>query len=224
MPDLPRPSPPPLTLRERLMPLLAAVARDPRRLAPAAGALAALVVLVALGLVAWRGAPPPPELRLPRAGMPGDPGSGAPAGPDQPPADAHVHVAGAVARPGLYRVRAGARVAEVVDAAGGPTADADIDQLNLAARVSDGDRVYVARKGEVAPPPAPVLSERAASIDLNTATVEQLDALPGIGPATAQAIVDHRRRKGRLRSVEELLEVRGIGEARLAELRKRVRV
>lgn len=223
MPDLSRPSPPPLTLRQRLLPLVATLAHEPRRLAPAAGALAALVVVAAIGLVAWRGAPPPAELRLPRVGSPADPGSGASAGAEQPPAEAYVHVAGAVASPGLYRVRPGARVADVIDAAGGPTAEADVDQLNLAARVSDGDRVYVARKGE-APPPGPATAERPGPVDLNTATIEQLDALPGIGPATAQAILDHRRRKGRFRSVEELLEVRGVGEAKLAELRKRVRV
>jgi len=143
-----------------------------------------------------------------------------------------VHAAGAFARPGLYELPAGSRVAHLVEAAGGPTADAMLDALNLAARLNDGERIYLPKVGE-APPPAVGAASGAASsggaagdglVDLNTATLEQLDALPGVGPATAEAILEYRREKGKFRSVEELLEVRGIGEAKLAALRKRVRV
>jgi competence protein ComEA len=139
-------------------------------------------------------------------------------------------VAGAVVSPGLYRLTGDARVADALDAAGGPAGDADLDAVNLAAKVVDGERVYVARKGEVPPPVAGAGGVSAGTgvppgpIDLNTATAEQLDALPGIGPSTAEAILSYRKEKGRFRSVDELLEVRGIGEAKLASLRSKVQV
>ena len=137
------------------------------------------------------------------------------------------HVAGAVARPGLYRLGGAPRAADAIDAAGGPAPDADLDAVNLAAAVADGERVYLPRRGE-APPAAVVASGGAAAsagpLDLNTATAEQLEDLPGVGPATASAILAYRKEHGRFRSVDELLEVRGIGDARLAELRPKVRV
>jgi competence protein ComEA len=139
-----------------------------------------------------------------------------------------VHVAGAVARPGVYALARGARVAEAVAAAGGPGTGADLDRVNLAAPVADGERVYVPRQGEPPPEPVPAASRIGATaegpLDLNTATSEQLEALPGIGPSTARAIVEHRTRRGRFRSVDQLLEVRGIGPAKLDELRTKVRV
>ena len=198
-------------------------------------AVGALVVVVSL-----RGSPPPLEVDLPRAApAPGSSpeSSSGPGGPegtgDGPEGRALVHAAGAVARPGVYPVAAGARVADVVEAAGGPAPDADLQQLNLAAKVADGERVYVPRRGEV-PPPAPLgpgTSDPGAGgitatgpVDLNTATAEQLEALPGVGPATAQAILEYRREHGRFRSVDELIDVRGIGEAKLAALRPKVRV
>ena len=216
----------PASWRDRMAAARAAV----RSLAPARPAAAALAaggaaVLLAVAVVAVRGAPAPPEVHLPRAGPAGSGGERAAAEPDPP---AYGHAAGAVARPGVYRVRPGGRVADVVDAAGGPGADADLDQVNLAARVTDGERVYVPRRGEA--PPAggggggTGGGPAAGPLDLNTATLDQLDALPGVGPATAQAILDHRAEHGRFAAVEELLEVRGIGDAKLAALRSRVRV
>lgn len=147
-----------------------------------------------------------------------------------------VHAAGAVRQPGVYLLPAGARVADLLDRAGGPTADTDLDRLNLAAPLADGQRLYVPRRGEQAPPvvgpdggvAAPGVSVAgsvpAGPIDLNTATVEQLDTLPGIGPATAAAIVDHRERTGPFASVDALLDVRGIGPAKLEALRELVSV
>jgi competence protein ComEA len=135
-------------------------------------------------------------------------------------------------------VRHGARVADVLAAAGGPSAEADLDQLNLAAPVADGERVRVPRRGEVADgpeslsgagagtQPAAAGSEaRAASlVDINRAGAQELEALPGVGPATAAAIVAWRQAHGRFRSVTDLLEVRGIGPAKFETLRPLVRV
>ncbi|MDQ4068556.1 MAG: helix-hairpin-helix domain-containing protein [Actinomycetota bacterium] len=192
----------------------------------------AVGVLVLVGLAFLRSASPPPALTLPQA-EPAPAPSGSP--PAAPPVTVTVHVAGQVASPGIYAVPAGGRVADAVIAAGGPSTEADVEQLNLAARVSDGERVYVPKKGEPppAPPPngAPASATRAkagappgAPLDLNTASAEQLEALPGIGPATSRAILAYRSSHGRFRSVTELLEVPGIGPAKLESLRPLVRV
>jgi competence protein ComEA len=134
----------------------------------------------------------------------------------------------------VYAVAAGSRVVDAVAAAGGPIAEADVDQLNLAARVSDGDRVQVPKRGEVVSGPvggSPGLGGGGGAagaapgpVDLNRATASQLDALPGVGPATAAAILAWRDTNGRFRAVSELLEVRGIGPAKLEALRPLVKV
>jgi competence protein ComEA len=141
------------------------------------------------------------------------------------PPDLVVHVAGAVARPGLHRLRPGTRVADAIDAAGGAAPGADIDRLNLAGKLADGQRVAVPRRGEPAPVEAAASSAEApAVVDLNTANEAELDTLPGIGPATARAIVEERTRRGGFRSLRDLLRIRGIGERRLAELRPRLQL
>jgi competence protein ComEA len=152
------------------------------------------------------------------------------------PPDVVVQAAGAVVRPGVYHVASNARVQDVVTAAGGPTADADLQAVALAARVTDGGRVYVPRQGEALPPGAtppgmaaggrvPVTAPTpSAPLDLNEATVDELDALPGVGPATAKAIVDYRTDHGPFSSVDDLLDVRGIGPAKLDAFRNLVRV
>lgn len=180
---------------------------------------------------------PPAEVLLPRADGGGAGAAGDPASATTVAPAVVVHVAGAVVRPGVVRLPGGARVADAVDAAGGLRPDADLDRLNLAAPLADGQRVWVPVTGheppaEVAPasPPAAApgggasSAEGATVVDLNTATAEQLESLPGIGPATAQAILDHRRRIGRFRAVDELLDVRGIGPSKLEQLRAWVRV
>jgi competence protein ComEA len=139
-----------------------------------------------------------------------------------------VHVAGAVQRPGLVTVLAGARVADVIRAAGGPLPDADIDALNLAAFVTDAGRVYVPREGEAVEVPAVVGTPDANGvplrIDLNVATAAELDRLPGIGPSLAAAVIAYRNTNGPFRSVDALLKVPGIGPAKLEQFRALVRV
>ena len=142
-----------------------------------------------------------------------------------------VHVAGEVRRPGVYRLRAGARVHEAVDRAGGPTGRADTTQINLAAKVEDGRQVLVPPSADAAstavtgsggaPSAAP---GSGVPLNLNTATLEQLDALDGIGPQTAQQILEYRDANDGFGSIEELGEVPGIGDKRLASLREQVRV
>jgi competence protein ComEA len=137
-------------------------------------------------------------------------------------AGAVVDVVGAVKHPGIERMADGARVVDAIAAAGGARHDADVEQLNLAARIVDGERIAVPRHGEtVAAPASPdgTTPDASAPVDLNTATAEQLDALPGIGPATADAIIRDREAHGAFHSVDDLARVRGIGPAKLAQLR-----
>lgn len=141
-----------------------------------------------------------------------------------------VHAAGAVRQPGLHRLPAGSRVADLIEVAGGVDDSIDIDRVNLAAPVSDGERVYLPRHGESVPAPAQAPSgtggtaQTPGPLDLNTATQQQLEALPGVGPATADAILSARTSRGRFSSIEDLLDVRGIGTARLDQLRSLVTV
>jgi competence protein ComEA len=141
-----------------------------------------------------------------------------------------VHVAGAVKTPGVIALPVGARVIDAVEGAGGGLPDADLDRLNLAAKLVDGQRIVVAKigqpvsAGDVASGGASADTESGALIDLNNATSAQLETLPGIGPALAGAIIAERDRRGGFRSVNELREVRGIGEKRFADLRDRVMV
>lgn len=134
-----------------------------------------------------------------------------------------VHVAGRVAHPGVYALDDGSRVIDAIGAAGGAVFGADADAINLAAMVTDGQRVYVPAVGEAVvseqQTPGPTLP-----IDLNVATAADLDVLPGVGPATAAAIVKAREAKGGFTSVDDLLDVPGIGEAKLEALRGLVRV
>ena len=206
------------------------------------GVLAVVVVALVAGVVWYRmgssGSAAPP--RSPAA--PVERGAGAPptaARPSTETGDAAgartvsgatvtVHVAGAVRTPGVIALPTGARVIDAVEGAGGGLPDADLDHLNLAAKLVDGQRILVTKVGQAAPvgmaDPSDVVSapDSGALIDLNNATSAQLETLPGIGPALAGAIIAERDRRGGFRSVNELREVRGIGEKRFAELRDRV--
>src|SRR5688500_7348872 len=145
----------------------------------------------------------------------------------------YVHVGGAVQRPGLYRLPIGARVDEAVRRAGGATDLADLDALNLAAKVKDGDKVLVPKAGAAgagapgAPPGGGGTATAAggtALVNLNSATVADLETLPGIGPALAERIISYRNQRGGFRRVEDLLEVPGIGPKKFEELKTHVTV
>jgi competence protein ComEA len=138
-----------------------------------------------------------------------------------------VHVAGAVRRPGVYRLPSRSRVVDAVRRAGGTRRRADLSALNLAARLEDGRQVVVPLRPRAGAPVAAAggtATAAAGPIDINTATAEQLDELDGIGPGMAGAILEYREEHGGFGSVEELGQVPGIGEKRLAALREKVRV
>ena len=138
----------------------------------------------------------------------------------QSTAELVVDVEGAVRRPGLVRLPAGSRVADAVVRAGGTTRLADRSGVNLAAPVSDGQQVLVPRRGSAGAAPAPSGGAAASGpVSLSSATAEQLDALPGVGPVTAQKIVDYRTQHGAFHSVDELDAVPGIGAGRIAQLK-----
>jgi competence protein ComEA len=132
-----------------------------------------------------------------------------------------IDVAGYVRRPGLYKMPEGSRVDDAITAAGGPTRKAQLDAVNLAAPVADGEQIVVpgGGAGGVAVASSPAESSPSAPLDLNSATLEQLEALPGIGPVTAQKILDYRQQHGAFHSVAELEGVPGIGPAHLAQLK-----
>jgi competence protein ComEA len=150
-----------------------------------------------------------------------------------------VSVSGTVRRPGLVEVPDGSRVADAIEAAGGPLPGTDLSRLNLARRLGDGEQVAVGvpPAPDAAPPAAAPASTAAGAapsgsgptsaggkIDLNAATADQLDGLPGVGPVTAQRILEWRSRNGRFARVEQLREIEGIGERRFGQLRELVTV
>jgi competence protein ComEA len=142
-----------------------------------------------------------------------------------------VHVAGAVRHPGVYRLHDGDRVEDAVERAGGARAGADVNAINLAAKVADGQQVVVPRRGAAAPAVGDAGAGEGAvgaatqpPVSLNSATAAQLDTLDGVGPATAQKILDYRREHGGFRSIDDLGEVPGIGPKRMAALRGKVQL
>ncbi len=131
-----------------------------------------------------------------------------------------VHVVGAVHRPGLYRLPHGSRVNDAVTRAGGPTRHADVSLVNLAAPLADGLQVVVPVKAVAAPAgSAGTATAPQGPVHLNIATLEQLDSLPGVGPVTAQKILDYRQKNGAFTSLDELDAIPGIGPARIEQLR-----
>ena len=169
---------------------------------------AALAVVAGMRLLGG-GDPAPPPVRIDGGGT---------TKAAEADGELYVHVAGAVRRPGLVRLPAGTRVAEALERVGGPTARADLTLVNLAARVQDGQQVVVPVAGRVSGGDAPAIA--GAKIHLSTATPEQLDEVDGIGPTLAERIIEYRDAHGGFRSLQELSEVEGIGEKRLATLRE----
>ena len=178
--------------------------------------VAAGLLLLAVGYRVLGNRPPePPPVAVK--------GSAASKAPRSRAARVYVHVAGAVRRPGLYRVHEGARVATALELAGGPTAKADLTGTNLAARVEDGQQVVVPGRGAVAAAEATASAGAPTGpLSLANATQAQLEELDGIGPTLAARILEYRAAHGGFRSIEELGEVVGIGEVRLEALRKAV--
>ena len=222
---------------------LASVRADPGRAGVIALAVVGVVaVLVTAIAVLGDDKPPVTAAKLPPVQMVSSSTAGAPAPPVKAE-DVVISVAGLVHKPGLVTLPAGARIADAVTAAGGALAGADLVGLNMARKVTDGEQILV---GITAPLGAPAVMRSSAGatstapekgpsgdgkgpgaqgpVDLNTATEEQLDALPGIGPVMAKAIVAWRAANGRFASVDQLGEVDGIGPSRLEKLRELVKV
>jgi competence protein ComEA len=176
--------------------------------------LAVLAFLAVAGRVALGGPDEQPAARAEAATLEVE---------EEPARELVVHVAGAVARPGLYRLPEGSRVDDAIALAGGAKPKAALDSVNLAAPVADGQQVVVPVRGAGVPSAGPGAAGEGApggaKVSLNSATLEQLDQLPGIGPVTAQQILDYRAANGAFRSVDELDAVPGIGPSRLEQLR-----
>jgi competence protein ComEA len=207
--------------RDRLAGLLAGVGRQ-----RAAIAVLVLAALLGTGVVWLRAAPHPDP-----AGPDGPPGAAAEplprARPEERAGDrVAVHVAGRVRRPGMVRLPAGSRVQDAIRAAGGAAAGADLNAVNLARKLVDGEQVRIPARGQAAtavPPAGAPDGQPAGPLDLNTATAEQLDTLPGVGEVTAGRIVAYRTAHP-FTSVDELLEVPGIGQRRFEQLKDLVTV
>jgi competence protein ComEA len=226
--SLPRPAPP-RSLLERLREWV--VWYGPGRLAATA---LAVIAVVAGGTWLLQGSPNRAEDQLPFANgststiLTTSPGSSV-LPTSVAASSVVVYVTGAVRVPGVYTLGPADRVTDAIDAAGGPGSDADLGVVNLAAIVHDGERIYVPKVGETVPAVVgdPVFVDdtvAAGPVNINSATADQLDVLPGVGPTTAVAIVAHRQQHGPFQTVEQLGDVRGIGPAKLDALRGLVTV
>ncbi|MGH2769722.1 MAG: helix-hairpin-helix domain-containing protein [Actinomycetota bacterium] len=137
--------------------------------------------------------------------------------PSPSPSPLVVHVAGMVASPGVYELAPGSRVTDALAVAGGALPGADLEVLNLAAPVSDGERIFISRPGQAsssdprAPPAGAPGGRPPGKLNLNTASAAELDGLPGVGPVLARRILDFRQKKGRFASIRQLREVQGLG-------------
>lgn len=187
---------------------------DLARASPGEVGLLALLAAVVLGGGAFvflrTSEPPPPPIQ--ETSMADEPA------PSPSPKVLVVHVAGAVASPGIYELAEFSRVADAVEAAGGALEDADLDLLNLAALLADGQKVYVPRKGEP-PPPGSGSGEITGKVNLNTANQAELEELPGVGPVLAQRIIQFREKRGGFTSIRQLMEVEGIGPKKFESLK-----
>ena len=216
--------------------------------------IGSVVSVVFVGVAGWwlvRVPPPPPEVNLSFASTTvaasspaaNDGGANIGGATVATPQTITVHVAGAVNNPGVYRLRYGSRINDAVVAAGGATTTANLDAINLATVLNEGEQIYVPKRGEkphtITGRPqvgggatggasnggaGGVNGGALSTININLASVVELEQLPGVGPATAKAIVAYREKNGAFQRVEDLLKVRGIGPAKLSEILPRVRV
>ena len=187
----------------------------------------ATIAVAASVLLVWWLLSGRPETSEPAAPLAFGESSATAGSPKPPAAELIVDVVGKVRKPGIVTVPKGSRVYQAIEAAGGLKGRVDTASLNMARVLTDGEQILVGL--EPADAPAAAAGDSSGSpagpkVNLNTATAEQLDTLPGVGPVTAQAILDWREENGRFGSVEDLLDVKGIGDATLAELRDHVSV
>ena len=192
------------------------------------GELVGLVALLAVtlggaGLWYVRSLPRPVEIATaPSGGTASAPASASPS----PEVVVLVDVAGWVRRPGVYEFTEGARVIDAIDAAGGARSGAVLEALNLAAPLTDGTQILVPREGQEGVAPAPVTGGAVAGglVNVNSAIATELEELPGIGEVIAQRIIDYRTENGPFATVDELVDVSGIGDAILESIRELVTV
>ncbi|MCX6358897.1 MAG: helix-hairpin-helix domain-containing protein [Armatimonadetes bacterium] len=221
----------------------AGIAWSRSQIAASAVLLAALLVMAAVAFFG-RGRAVEDEITVSPPGKAqaavGDAGAAAPAGPIM------VHVIGAVVKPGVVTLQPGARTQDAVVAAGGPAPEADLQAINLAERLDDGRQLVVPKKGDAAAPqarPVAVAASRGrgssgdrhegpkklraageGTVDINSASAEELQRLPGIGPSMAARIMEHRRQSGKFTAAEQLMDVSGIGEKTFAKMQPFIRV
>jgi len=181
------------------------------------------VVVLALGVryvVLPRAGAEPDGSRLALAPLSASPSAAPSAAPD-----VTVYVCGAVRSPGVVRLPAGARVCDAIELAGGATTAAELAAVNLAAKVVDGQQIVVPERGEAPAAVAAVASSAAGGlVNINTATAAELEELQGVGPATAQAIVDYRTEQGPFTAIEDIMDVPGIGDAKFAAMKDSITV
>jgi competence protein ComEA len=183
------------------------------------GLLVALVAAVLTGLVAFRFLKPNPgPLRLETVTPPPTPSPEA----TPTPRPLRVYVSGAVQVPEVYALPPDSIVKDALTAAGGPSAEADLDRINLASPLADGQHVYVPHLGEEDPPVQPPSSQRSGSllVNINTADAATLETLPGIGPTIAGSIIDYRQANGPFGRIEEIVDVSGIGPATFEKIKE----
>ena len=213
--------------------------------------IGSVLSLIAVALAGWwllRVPPPPPEDSIPIAST-ATTLSFAVSSPQKIELDEKldtelateltVHIAGAVKTPGVYQLQVGARINDGVVAAGGATAQADLDSVNLAMLLSEGEQIYIPKRNDkphiIVQPRftsssnlnssnSATNNELQISININTATAIELEQLAGVGPSTAKAIIEFRQKNGGFKTVEDLLNVRGIGPAKLSEILPQARV
>ena len=201
-----------------------------RGLDPRTRLVLVVAAVLAVGAVVWHGRSHQPSVSFPAVSARPAAGATTPSSPT-PAATLMVDVAGLVRRPGVYQFHKGDRVVDAIRVAGGAKRGADLTSLNLAALLTDAEQIVVGRSGGAGPVSAigsgnggSSGSGAAAIVNVNTATLDQLEALPGIGPALARRIIDYRTQHGPFQSVNDLLNVSGMGDKRLADMKSQVTV